>query len=49
MIFVSHDNHIAFLGTGRIVIKGGNPDMGTMIKPGWTGEYEWIRYLTLDE
>lgn len=49
MVFISQDNHIAYLSSGRLVIRNGNPDDNGFVKAGNVGDKDWIGYVNLDE
>lgn len=40
MVFASSKD-IAYMPTGKLVVKNGNPEDFGFIKKGWTGETEW--------
>ncbi|CAD8144589.1 unnamed protein product [Paramecium pentaurelia] len=46
MVFISHDNHIGYLSTGRLVIKEGHPEENGYVKK---NNKEWIRYVPYSE
>ncbi|CAD8059551.1 unnamed protein product [Paramecium sonneborni] len=46
MVFISHDNHIGYLTTGRLVIKEGHPDDNGYVKK---NNKEWVRYVPYKE
>lgn len=41
MVFISHDNHIAYLSSGRLVIRNGNPDDNGFVKAGNVADKDW--------
>lgn len=46
MVFMSYDNHIGYLSTGRLVIKEGHPDDNAYVKK---NNKEWLRYVPESE
>ncbi|KAM3134775.1 hypothetical protein pb186bvf_013100 [Paramecium bursaria] len=48
MIF-ANEKDIGFVPVGKQIIRTGNPDQYGIPKKGWTGEVEWVRYLTAEE
>ena len=44
MVFAS-ETDIAYMPTGHLVEKDGNPGDGAYVKKGWTGENEWIEFI----
>lgn len=49
LVFISKDGHIAYLSSGRLVIRNGHPDHNGFVKPGWTNEKDWIGYVNKTE
>jgi penicillin amidase len=46
---VINETSIGFISVGRLVIRDGNPDDSAFIKEGWTGENEWLGYVSLND
>lgn len=46
---VINETSIGYASVGRLVIRDGNPDEGAFVKKGWTGENEWIGYVSLKD
>lgn len=46
-VYADTAGHIGFLQAGRVPVRQKGSGMAPV--PGWTDEFEWLRYLTLDE
>ena len=46
-VYADTAGNIGFLQAGRVPVRGKGHGMAPA--PGWTGEYEWERFLTVDE
>jgi penicillin amidase len=46
-VYADRDGHIAYLQAGWMPVRAAG--YGIAPAPGWTGEHEWQRFLTLDE
>ncbi len=46
-VYADVDGHIGFIQAGSMPVRG--QGYGIAPVPGWTGEHEWQRFLTLDE
>lgn len=46
MVFMSKDNHIAYLSSGKLVVKNLDPDADAFPKKGQSSEQDWAGYVS---
>lgn len=49
LVFISKEGHIAYMASGKLVIRNGHPDENGFVKEGWSTNKDWIRYLNEEE
>jgi penicillin amidase len=40
---------IGYIAVGRLPIRDGDPNQAGFIKQGWTGRYEWLGFVPINE